>query len=395
MFKKPISNKILLAAGGTGGHIFPAVALASELKGEGYEVHFATDKRGMAFSSHFADWETHSLVAATVYGGGMFALPLRVLRLTYSLLQALFLILRLRPAAVVGFGGYPSFAPSLIAILLRTPVLVHEQNAVFGRANRMLARLGAYVATSFKDTANLPKRARRRTRRTGNPLRSSVINETTGGYRFLSTARPFDLLIFGGSQGAQVFNKVVPEALSRLSAPLRKRLRVTHQSRAADMTELLEVYNRAGIYAEIRDFYNDMPRRIRRAHLVVSRAGASTVSELAAIGAPSILVPLPGALDADQLNNTRELASKGGCWVMPQSLFLAGRLAAKIEALMENPERLLEASEAARSVRVLDAARKLSRYAICLAHRKPIQLEASAYSSAFGDTKSAQAGNGA
>lgn len=395
MSKKPISNKILLAAGGTGGHIFPAVALAGELAEEGYEVHFATDKRGMAFSSHFNDCETHALVAATVYGGGIFALPVRLLRLAYSLLQAFVLILRVRPSVVVGFGGYPSFAPSLMAMLLRVPVLVHEQNAVFGRANRMLARLGAHVATSFKDTSDLPKRARRRTRRTGNPLRNSVIEETSGGYRFLSSSRPFDLLIFGGSQGAQVFNKVVPEAMSRLPEPLRKRLRITHQSRAADMTTLLKVYNDAGIYAEIRDFYDDMPRRIRRAHLVICRAGASTVSELAAIGAPSILVPLPGALDADQLNNTRELASKGGCWVMPQPLFLAGRLAAKIEALMENPDRLLEASEAARSVRVLDAARKLSRYSICLAHRRPIQLEPGAFSSSFGSVKSSNIGNGA
>ena len=334
-----------------------------------------TDRRGMAFKSQFGDIAVHTLPAATIYGGGLLKRPIGFVRIIYGFLAALILVLRLRPKLVVGFGGYPSFAPGLAARLLAIPVLVHEQNAVFGRANRMLAKLGAYIATSFSDTIGLSSRSRRRTRRTGNPLRPKVLAETQGGYRFLSHSRAFDLLIFGGSQGARVLNEVVPTAISYLSAEHKRRLRIVHQARVADMTDLLGRYNEAGVYAEIRDFFDDMPRRIRRAHLVICRAGASTVSELAAIGAPSILVPLPGSLDADQLNNTRDLVAKGGAWVMPQASFGAARLAARLEALLNDRDTLNMAAKAARSAGVLDATIKLGRYADCLASRRPVQIE--------------------
>ena len=372
MSKKPI---ILLAAGGTGGHVFPALALATELQRLDYDVRLVTDNRGMKFQSEFGDLQVHVMSAATIYGKGFLKIPFGIIRVFFSLLSALVLMVRLRPKLVIGFGGYPSFAPGVSACLLRIPVLVHEQNAVFGRANRMLAKLGAYVATSFSDTIGLSERTRRRTRRTGNPLRPKVLAETQSGYRFLSQTRAFDLLVFGGSQGARVLNQVVPDAISRLSDSHKRRLRIVHQARVDDMTDLLARYHDAGVYAEIRDFFDDMPRRIRRAHLVISRAGASTVSELAAIGAPSILVPLPGSLDADQLNNTRDLVSKGGAWVMPQATFVAGRLAARLDDLMNDRNKLSKVAQAAKSVGVLDATIKLGRYADCLATGRPVQIE--------------------
>ena len=372
------SSYILLAAGGTGGHVFPALSLAEELEGKGYAVRFVTDVRGRRYFSGDHLPQLHILPAATVYGGGLFKLPWRVIKMALGILVAFSILVRARPRVVVGFGGYPSFAPCFVARLLAIPVLVHEQNAVFGRANRILARLGAYVATSFSDTLLLPRRARRRTRRTGNPIRPMVKAEMQGGFRFLSTSRPFDLLIFGGSQGAAIFNRVVPEAIAMLSEEERRRLRVTHQAQKSDMTRLLNQYNSAEVYAEIRDFFDDMPRRIRRAHLVISRAGASTISELSAIGAPSILVPLPGSLDADQLNNARDLVRCGGAWVMQQKAFIPSRLAAYLSNLMADPEKLRVAAQAARSCGSGDAVVKLGRYAVCLANRQPVEIEASA-----------------
>ncbi|MDB2656244.1 glycosyltransferase, partial [Alphaproteobacteria bacterium] len=246
-------DKILLAAGGTGGHMFPAGALAEQLKAAGYEVHLVTDKRGMAYVSNLTPMELHQIPAATVYGGGLFALPLRMVTLLLSLLVSLFLIVRLRPKVVVGFGGYPSFGPVLAGLLLRRAVLVHEQNAVLGRVNKLAANLGSFVATSYNDTANMPASATTKMRRTGNPLRPAVLKAAEGGYRYLASSRAFELLIFGGSQGASIFADIAPKALALLPSDKKSRLRVVHQARQADMRQTLDAYSEEGIYSEIRD----------------------------------------------------------------------------------------------------------------------------------------------
>lgn len=370
------AGRILLAAGGTGGHMFPAGALAERLKEAGYEVHLATDKRGMAYVSNLPPMDLHQIPAATIYGGGVLGLPKGLLMLTASLLMSFFLVLRLRPKVIIGFGGYPSAAPVIIGLLLGCKVLVHEQNAVLGRVNKLASQLGSYIATSYQTTANLPKKKGAKTRRTGNPLRPAVLKASEGGYRYLSAERAFELLVFGGSQGASFFAEIVPQALALLPKAKRDRLRVVHQVRRDDMRAALTAYGDEGIYSEIRDFFTDLPQRMRRAHLMISRGGASTVAEMTALGVPTIFVPLPGSLDQDQANNVRGLKRAGCAEVVMQKDFTAEKLAALIEKLMDDKKRLHTMSEKARRFAELDADGKLFRYVDCLARQVPIQIEA-------------------
>jgi len=367
--------KVLLAAGGTGGHMFPAGALAEQLKDADYEVHLATDKRGMAYVSNLTPMELHQIPAATPYSGGLMALPMRIITLVVSLLASIILVIRLRPKVIIGFGGYPSFGPIIAGLILRRLVLVHEQNAVMGRVNKLAANIGAYVATSFDDTANVPPGTAPKLRRTGNPLRPAILKAAQGGYRYLASARAFELLVFGGSQGASVFAVIVPQAIALLSAEQKRRLRIVHQVRQPRMRVTLEAYGKEGIYSEIRDFFDDLPVRMRRAHLMIARGGASTVAEMTALGVPTIFVPLPGSLDQDQAHNVRELAQRGGAMVINQKDLTAESLALEIEKLMGDEKRLQQMSDKARKFAELDATGRLFRYVDCLAQKRPLQID--------------------
>jgi UDP-N-acetylglucosamine--N-acetylmuramyl-(pentapeptide) pyrophosphoryl-undecaprenol N-acetylglucosamine transferase len=276
---------------------------------------------------------------------------------------------------IVGFGGYPSFAPIMIGLMLRRRVLVHEQNAVLGRVNKLAANLGAYVATSFNDTANMPTAAARKMRRTGNPLRPAILQAAKGGYRYLASARAFELLVFGGSQGASILTEIVPEALALLPTDKKRRLRIVHQVRQPEMRAALSAYSAEGIYSEIRDFFNDLPVRMRRAHLMIARGGASTVAEATALGVPSIFVPLPGSLDQDQAHNVRLLAKRGGAMVINQKDLSAEGLAAEIEQLMDDEAQLQQISDKARKFAELDATGRLFRYVDSLAQKRPVQVD--------------------
>ncbi|MGB0478654.1 MAG: UDP-N-acetylglucosamine--N-acetylmuramyl-(pentapeptide) pyrophosphoryl-undecaprenol N-acetylglucosamine transferase, partial [Parvibaculales bacterium] len=364
-----------LAAGGTGGHMFPAGALAEQLKEAGYDVHLATDKRGMAYVSNLTPMELHQMPAATVYGGGLLALPLRIITLLSAVLVSLILVLRLRPKVIIGFGGYPSFGPIIAGLLLRRQVLVHEQNAVLGRVNKLAVNLGAYVATSFNDTANMPAAGAQKLRRTGNPLRPAILRAAEGSYRYLASDRAFEMLIFGGSQGASIFAETVPQALALLSTEKKSRLRIVHQVRQPEMRETLDAYAAEGIYSEIRDFFIDLPIRMRRAHLMIARSGASTVAEATALGVPTIFVPLPGSLDQDQTHNVRLLGKRGGAMVMNQKDLSAESLAAEIEKLMDDHTRLQGMSDKARNLAELDATGRLFRYVDSLAQKRPVQVD--------------------
>ena len=367
--------RIVLAAGGTGGHLFPASALAEELKTQGHEVMLATDKRGMAYQNNLTAMPIYRVPAATVYGGGLFALPARILTLLWSVVSSLMLMLRLRPAIIIGFGGYPSFGPVMAGLLMRKPVLVHEQNAVLGRANRLAVKLGASLATSFPNTAGVPARAAARMRKTGNPLRADVLSTAQISYRSPMRSQAFDLLVFGGSQGARIFSTVVPEAIALLPEDKRQNLRLVQQVSKDHMAGVLNSYGELKVSSEIREFFDDMPRRLRHAHLVICRGGASTISEISALGVPSIIVPLPGSLDQDQANNARDLATAGAAELILQKQFNAESLAAILNKWLDDKACFETMSTNARRLAEPEATVRLARYAYCLAQRLPIQID--------------------
>lgn len=350
---------ILLAAGGTGGHLFPAQALAEELARRGVTVDLATDDRALRYGGSFPARGVHALSAASPTGGSMTAKAAAVAKLALGVWQARGLIARLKPACVVGFGGYPSAPPLVAASLMGAPSILHEQNAVLGRANRFLAGRVRAVATGFPRLDGVSDAVAAKVVHTGNPVRPAVIAAAAQAFPEFSTG-PLRLLVTGGSQGARVMADVVPAALEALAPHLRARIVVVQQARGEDELRVREAYARLGVAAEVASFFGDLPQRIADAHLVIGRAGASTVCEIAVIGRPSILVPYPFALDHDQAANAAELAATGAAVVIRQSDFTPQRLASEIEAAFADPEGLTRRAAAAKSAGVPDAAARLA-----------------------------------
>jgi len=351
---------VLIAAGGTGGHLFPAEALATVLRARGIDVDLATDKRAAPFARSFPAGQIHVLPADTIRGRDPISLARTTFRLVFGTLRATWLLIAERPKAVVGFGGYPTVPPILAALIMRVPRIVHEQNAVMGRANRMLAARATVIATGypsiFADAPNLAAKAIH----TGNPVRAAVRAAATQPYSVIDQNGPIRLVVFGGSQGARIMSEVVPAAIELLPALLRARIEVLQQSRAEDLHQARAVYARLKVKAETAEFFGDLPARVAAGHLVVARSGASTVAELAAIGRPAILVPLPHALDQDQLANASALAAAGGALLVRQSDFTAERLAADLSRLFGDPARLSGMAAAAKAVGRADAAERLA-----------------------------------
>jgi len=348
----------LLAAGGTGGHLFPALSLREALLKRGWRVAIATDKRAGTYISGVPAEDFSAIEAATISAVNPLKAAISVMKLGRGVLQSRRLIKRLSADVVVGFGGYPTVPPVLAARSLSVPALVHEQNAVLGRANRLLLKAGAALATGFPD----PKGAEAARRRvfTGNPVRAAVLEAAERGYAPLEEGGKLNLLVFGGSQGARFFSEILPEALRRLPQELRARIALVQQCRPEDLEGVRAAYAELGVSADLEAFFQDMPARIAAAHLVVSRAGASTVSELAVIGRPAILVPLPHALDQDQSANARLLDDIGGGWLTEQKDLGPEKLASMLADLIARPDRLAEAAAAARRAGRPDGAERLA-----------------------------------
>jgi UDP-N-acetylglucosamine--N-acetylmuramyl-(pentapeptide) pyrophosphoryl-undecaprenol N-acetylglucosamine transferase len=354
----PSRAPVLVAAGGTGGHLFPAEALAAALNQRGIPVHLATDRRAERYGGAFADHAVHVVASETVRGRNPIALAKTATALGLGVIQAWSLIGRLKPAAVIGFGGYPTIPPVLAAAWRGIPSLVHDANAVIGRANRLLAPRVRAIATTFPDVfAGKPELAAKATL-TGNPVRPAVVAAAATPYP--APDGTLKLVVFGGSQGARIMADVVPGAIAALDASLRARLTIVQQAREEDLPRVRDAYANHGVTAEVAPFFSDLPVRMAASHLIIGRSGASTVAELAAIGRPSILVPLPHALDQDQFANAGVLEKAGGAIRIVQNDFTPQRLTAELSALAGARPRLTAMAEAARSVGRLDAADRLA-----------------------------------
>ena len=355
---------VLLAAGGTGGHLFPAEALAIALGARGATVDLATDHRAAHFK--FPARAVHLIPSATIRSHNPISLAHTATLLALGTARAWTLLGRNKPNVVVGFGGYPTVPPLLAASWRGVPTVLHEQNGVMGRANRMLAARVTAIATGFPTLKNLNRHWRSKMTFTGNPVRPQVVAAAAIPYATPGKDK-VRLLVFGGSQGARVMSEVVPAAIGLLDAALGMRLSVVQQARAEDVDTVRENYVRLGIAAEIAPFFSDLPARIAAAHVVISRSGASTVAELSAIGRPAVLVPLPHALDQDQFVNAGVLEIAGGAVRIEQQDFTPQRLAKEITAMAGDPDRLAKMAQAAKGCGTTDAAERLAELVLKVA----------------------------
>ncbi|HTW68393.1 MAG TPA: undecaprenyldiphospho-muramoylpentapeptide beta-N-acetylglucosaminyltransferase [Acetobacteraceae bacterium] len=355
----PAVFPIVIAAGGTGGHFFPAEALASELIVRGRRAVLMTDARsGGLQSATFGESERFIIRGAGIAGRGLWRSATAVLALAGGVAQARGILARINPALVVGFGGYPCVAPVLATRFMshRPPVLLHEQNAVLGRANRFLLRFADVMALSFAATTRAPETTA--VVITGNPVRPAIM--ALADLPYTPPTDAIRLLVLGGSLGARVFSDVVPPALAALPDALRSRLTVTQQCRPEDLERVRAAYAKRGIAADLAPFFPDVADRLAVAHLVIARSGASTVSELAVAGRPSVLVPLPGAIDDHQSANAQALADARGASVIAQRGFTPDSLCKRLIALLSEPDMLVHAARAARSIARADATSRLA-----------------------------------
>ena len=365
-------KSVMLAAGGTGGHLFPAFALAEELTRRGIAVDLVTDMRGDRYGTGFPARKVYQIPSATLGSRSPVAVAKTAFTLARGVKAASKLMAGVKPAVVVGFGGYPTFPPLIAARLKGIPTMLHEQNAVLGRANRMLGKRVSAIATSFEKTKLLDGPMLAKARFTGNPVRDTVIEWSSRPYQPSGSGQMFHLLVFGGSQGARYFSETVPNALKLLPEAQRRRLFVTQQCRAEDQAEVTAAYNTADphIGNEVAPFFKNLPEIMATAHLVIARAGASSVAELAVMGRPSILVPLPHALDNDQLQNATRLAESGASWCIEQKVLTADRLSAEISRMIDQPQALEAAAAAAKQQGRPDAVQRLADMVVGLMTRQ-------------------------
>ena len=362
---------ILLAAGGTGGHIFPAEVLAEGLLARGHEVALVTDKR---FSEYNASHQQGVLgqipiyfVSAGTLGGGIISKLRGVCAIVVGIFQARALVKKLKPQAVVGFGGYPSFPTMLAASQKGVPTVIHEQNSVLGKANRGLASRVRRIALTYETTQRVPKECASKASAVGNPVRGAIRALHDVPYGALEEDSALNVLVLGGSQGATIMSEVVPEAVKQLPEALRPRLRIDQQCRAGDVDAVKAAYQELEISANVSTFFTDVAGKLANAHLVITRAGASTAAEVAVAGRPAIFVPLPSATDNHQHFNAQALEDVGGAWLMPQNGFTADALAARMESFLTLPGALVKASAMAKKAGKPDAAKALAEMVLDVA----------------------------
>ncbi|GKY87119.1 UDP-N-acetylglucosamine--N-acetylmuramyl-(pentapeptide) pyrophosphoryl-undecaprenol N-acetylglucosamine transferase [Sinisalibacter aestuarii] len=348
---------LVMAAGGTGGHMFPAQALAEAMIRRGWRVKLSTDARGARYTGGFPHVvEVDRVSSATFARGGVLARLAVPFRIFGGVIGATFGFLRDRPDVVIGFGGYPSIPALVAATLLRLPRMIHEQNGVLGRVNRRFAGRVGYVACGTWPTAPMPAGAH--PVHTGNPVRGAIADRAGAGY-IAPGDYPMQVLVIGGSQGARILSETVPAAIARLPEALRGHVTVSQQARDEDAEAVAAAYNHHGIRAEVQGFFNDVPRRLADAQLVISRAGASSVADISVVGRPSILIPLPSAMDDHQTANARGLAEAGGAILIPESRLDADMLSEHIALVLNDPHGAEQMAAAALSQGKPDATEAL------------------------------------
>ncbi|MDZ7906392.1 MAG: UDP-N-acetylglucosamine--N-acetylmuramyl-(pentapeptide) pyrophosphoryl-undecaprenol N-acetylglucosamine transferase [Cypionkella sp.] len=357
---------VVIAAGGTGGHMFPAQSLAEEMLARGWRVVLSTDTRGARYAGGFPDAVTRQIVgAATFARGGLAAKALVPFRILGGVLGAVWGMLRARPAVVVGFGGYPSIPALSAAWLLRIPRMIHEQNGVLGRVNRVFARRVGALACGTWPT-DLPAGVAGQP--IGNPVRAAV-SERAGADYIAPGDYPMSLLAIGGSQAARVISDVLPAALAALPPSLRGYIRIAHQARPEDIARVASAYEAAGIRAEVEPFFSDIPRRMSEAQLVISRAGASSIADIATVGRPAILIPYAAATGNHQTANARGLVGAGGAVILAEADASPQTLAAQISRILSNPKTAQAMAAASLSYARPNAARDLADLAETLARK--------------------------
>lgn len=378
------ARHFILAAGGTGGHMVPAAALGAELIARGHSVALVSDERGVRFPGLFDGIETHIVPAGRLSGG-----PLGWVRAGRAMIagraMAIALFRAKRPAAVVGFGGYPALPALLGAFALGIKTAVHEQNAVLGRVNRLVAGKVDAIATSYPEIERLAARHRAKAHLVGNPVRASVRALRDRPYPLLEEDGLFRVLVTGGSQGASILSEVVPDGLALLPINFRRRLQVTHQARSEDIEAARAKYAAHAIPADLATYLPDLPEHLGWAHLVIARAGASTLAELTCAGRPAILVPLPSATDDHQTVNAREMSAAGGARTIAQPQFTPTELAKQIQKIGLDPAALENAAMRARGCGRPDAVRDLADLVESLDHPPGVLPVGAARGAKFGD----------
>ena len=357
---------LIIAAGGTGGHMFPAQALAEVMLKRGWRVRLSTDARGARYTGGFPDdVEIVEVSSATFARGGLMAKALVPLRIGSGILGAVWRMMRDRPSVVVGFGGYPSIPALGAATLLRVPRMIHEQNGVLGRVNELFSKRVDAVACGTWPTT-LPDGVEGV--HTGNPVRASVLERAGAGY-IPPGDYPMQLLVMGGSQGARILSDVVPPAIAGLPMEMLRNVRVSHQARAEDQDRVSGYYEEQGITADVQPFFDDVPRRMSEAQLVISRAGASSVADISVIGRPSILIPFAAATGDHQTANARGLVEAGAAIMVPESAASTESMTEQIKSVLDNPDAAMQMALAALSMGKPEAAENLAAMVESLAQQ--------------------------
>lgn len=355
-----VRKHVVLASGGTGGHIFPARALAEELIGRNIHVTLMTDSRGKKYDTLFPGVSIVPIKSGSPSIGGIVGKMLAAVKIVVGTFQSLMILRKLKPVAVVGFGGYPSMPPCAAASLLNIPLVLHEQNAVLGRVNKLLAGRASHIATSFHHTQNPDPVVTQKMAYTGNPVRSEILKLYGSGYQAPTTDGRISVLVLGGSQGATVLSEVIPDAISNLPDEIRSRVQMTQQCRPEDLTAVRNKYAASKVDAELATFFGNIPDLLKKCHLAITRSGASTIAELTVAGRPAILVPYKYAMDDHQLKNAESEVVRGAAELVLQDDFTVETLTPVLESMLNNPVKLQAMAESAAQLGEIEAAKKLA-----------------------------------